>query len=96
MKLMQTLPEVDIDISIQTLRSNTDVPELFKLFLRNIGTIVDFECQEFSTADQKFEEKYMLKAKLAALDLSGICDLEEYLNSGSQLEYVAKLRKSIH
>jgi hypothetical protein len=95
LKFYETMPRVSLTLTTPNLMSTADTDSLFKLFLRNIKKIVDFNPSERSVLEQSFETQYNFQAKLNSLDLSGRCDVEEYLQCGSQLEYVEKLRRRL-
>lgn len=95
MKVLKSLPEVDIDVSLPSLKSTTNVENLLRIFHQTINTTVDLGCRSLSTVEQKFDEKFALDYKLNQLELGDVCDPEQYLKCKTQLEYIAQIRKNL-
>lgn len=95
MKLLQTLPEVDVDVSLPSLRSTASVESLSRIFHRAINTTVDFRSRDLSNVEQAFEGKFALVYKLNRLELDNVGGVEQYLECKTHLQYVAQIRKSL-
>jgi len=56
---------------------------------------MEFDCPELELLETAFEGRYQLAGKLATLDLTVLCNHDDYLACGSQLEYIGRLRKRL-
>jgi len=95
-KFYSSLPTTTVQCSIgRTINSRTNLQDLENIFLRNIRSIVNLESQREATLPVHFENCYQLAQKLSGQNLSGMINLDDYLNCSSQLEYIHKLRNSL-
>ena len=95
MKFFASLPTADFRRPPPELDSRTDVRALERIFLENIGRIVDFDIADIESLEGAFELRYGLSRKLESQDLTAQCDLSDYLRCSTQLEYVDRLRESM-
>lgn len=95
MKVLKSLPEVDINLSLPPLKSTTNVEILLNIFHQTINTMVDLGCRNLSTVEQNFDEKFALDYKLNQLELGDVCVPEQYLKCKTQLEYIAQIQKTL-
>lgn len=96
MKFYASLPATNIDCPVPDLVCRTDLLALRQTFLSTINRIVDFNVSDLAHLEELFECRYGFAEKLHSQDISGMCDLDEYLKGSTQLHYIDRLRASLH
>jgi len=91
-KIHQSLPPVKLNFRLPQLQSSTNKHSLYELFLLNIQRIIDFDCSDPFEFEQEFENKFQLQSKIESVTVPK-CNIDEYLNCQSQIQYASKLRK---
>ena len=89
-----SLPTTDVRCSVPEISARSDVPDLKRIFLTNIGKIVDFSCPDPGNIEAWFEECFQFSRKLESQNSRDMFKLDDYLKCASQLEYIDKLRKA--
>jgi hypothetical protein len=96
MEFYSTLTTVDTRCeNLPELESKTDLANLKTILLRNIKKVIDCDWVHLEALETSFENRFHLSEKLATQSVSGLCTLDDYRECKTQLEYVAKLRKSL-
>ena len=101
LQFYRSLPRTDIHLPVPALEARTDVRDLQEIFLAHVQTLVDFDCSDLAEVEERFERQYRYAMKLAALDRLVLRDptrvlpMEEYLECGTQEDYIDRLRKSL-
>ena len=97
-EMSRCMPPIDVRIDhlgVATLKSETDVALVQKSFGRLIHHTVGFEGNDNEPIEETFEQRYGLTEKLSGLHIEEYFDLDEYVSSNSQLQYVRRLREKI-
>lgn len=94
-KVQQAFPRVTLHPKLPRLSRATDSDLLLDMFLQQINTIVDFQCSSREDFEAAFESRYMLDYKINRFDVTGFVDIEEYLQSSTQLDYIVRLRNRL-
>ena len=93
-KLYEMLPLVEPPgMILPELESVIDNHRLRLIFNDHIRGVVDFSISSPDDLAIEFEARFGLKRKIDHLDISDAFSLEDYLQCGTQLEYIRKLRR---
>ena len=78
MKVLQELPQVEVEINLPELGATTDADMLHDIFRKTVRTTVDFVGGDRSDMQREFENQFLLDHKLASFNLDGKVDLEGF------------------
>lgn len=94
LQFYSSLPTANVQCSMPSMESHSNVNDLKEIFLKNIQNVVDFSQSDLEKMEACFENRYEFSNKIMSQDWSGMFHVDDYLASISQLAYIDKVRKA--